>query len=418
MTQSLQTPPRLFTRNFTFLILGQVSSLFGNYTLKFALSMYVLEVTGSASIFAGLLSAAMIPTILLSPLGGILADRVNRRNIMVTLDLLSGTAVLLTFLLMKSHLIGSIPLIGILLIFLSILGAFESPTVQACVPQMLPSENILRGNAVVNQISAVTGLIAPFTGSIFYTAFGIEPVLTVTAACFLLTAGLECFIRLPRQKTAEKQSIPQMIKGDLSGSIHFLCKEETTVLHILLLAAVVNLFISGLIMVGFPFMVRNVLGLSATHYGVAESAMGVASIAGSLLVTVLSAKLPYGKFNILVYLEGLCLLPAGVILITSVGVFAKYIVLTLMFCAANMVCVIFSILALSAIQSRTPASMTGKVMAYVSTITMCSQPLSQMLYGFLFDAAHENAALVLLPAGLVICLIGRLSTRVFQREEL
>ena len=52
---------KLFTRNFTLLILGQVSSLTGNYTLKFALSMYVLEQTGSASIFAGMLSAALLP---------------------------------------------------------------------------------------------------------------------------------------------------------------------------------------------------------------------------------------------------------------------------------------------------------------------------------------------------------------------
>ena len=51
---------KLFTRNFTFLILGQVSSLIGNYTLKFALSMYVLEQTGSASIFATLLAVATL----------------------------------------------------------------------------------------------------------------------------------------------------------------------------------------------------------------------------------------------------------------------------------------------------------------------------------------------------------------------
>ena len=72
---------KLFTRNFTLLILGQVSSLTGNYTLKFALSMYVLEQTGSASIFAGMLSAALLPTVLLSPFGGILADRANRKQI-------------------------------------------------------------------------------------------------------------------------------------------------------------------------------------------------------------------------------------------------------------------------------------------------------------------------------------------------
>ena len=68
------------------LILGQLTSLFGNFILKLALSMYVLEVTGSAAIFAGILSIAIIPTIVLSPLGGILADRADRRNIMVGLD--------------------------------------------------------------------------------------------------------------------------------------------------------------------------------------------------------------------------------------------------------------------------------------------------------------------------------------------
>lgn len=92
---------KLFTKNFMLLILGQLTSLFGNFILKLALSMYVLEVTGSAAIFAGILSVATIPTILLSPLGGILADRANRRNIMVALDTLTGISVLGTTLLLS-----------------------------------------------------------------------------------------------------------------------------------------------------------------------------------------------------------------------------------------------------------------------------------------------------------------------------
>lgn len=85
----------LFTRSFTLLLLGQMFSLIGNYTLKFALSMYVLELTGSAEIFGAVLAVAIVPTILLSPLGGILADRVNRRWLMAGLDALSAVAVFL-----------------------------------------------------------------------------------------------------------------------------------------------------------------------------------------------------------------------------------------------------------------------------------------------------------------------------------
>ncbi len=60
---------KLLSKNFILLVLGQVTSLFGNFILKLALSMYVLEVTGSATVFAGILSVATVPTILLSPLG-------------------------------------------------------------------------------------------------------------------------------------------------------------------------------------------------------------------------------------------------------------------------------------------------------------------------------------------------------------
>lgn len=94
---------KLFTKNFILLILGQVTSLFGNYILRLALSMYVLELTGSATIFAGILSIAIIPTILLSPFGGILADRANRRNIMVALDTLTGISVLCTAIFLSEN---------------------------------------------------------------------------------------------------------------------------------------------------------------------------------------------------------------------------------------------------------------------------------------------------------------------------
>ena len=207
---------KLFTRNFTFLILGQVSSLIGNYTLKFALSMYVLEQTGSASIYATLLAVAMLPTILLSPFGGILADRANRRNIMVGLDTLSGCTVLVAgSVLPFGH---DIWVIGALLVILSVLAAFESPTVQACIPQMLSGNNLMKGNAAVNQVQAIAGLITPFLGSLVYAAFGLTPVLWGTVACFFLTAILECFIRLDYQKAEVTMSVREIIREDFSSA--------------------------------------------------------------------------------------------------------------------------------------------------------------------------------------------------------
>ena len=180
--------------------------------------MYVLEQTGSASIFAGLLALAMLPTILLSPFGGILADRANRRNIMVALDTLSGLSVLIASFAMALG--QNIFVIGALLILLSVWGAFESPTVQACVPQMLSGDNIVKRECC-RQSGSFDCLpnYPPFLGSIFYTAFGIQPVFYAAVVCFFVTALLECFIgwitKSPNKKWGLAQSSKKIFLIDI-----------------------------------------------------------------------------------------------------------------------------------------------------------------------------------------------------------
>ena len=320
--------------------------------------MYVLERTGSAAIFAGLLAVDTVPQVLLAPIGGLLADRLNRRNMMVALDALSGTAVFLTFLgsggLHETggfHVMSqegpSLLLISILQVVLGILGAFESPTVQACVPQMQTGENLLKGNAAVSQIQAVAGLVTPFLGSLFYTAFGIRPVLAVCAACFFLTALLECFIRLSHQKRPGGQKIRQILRQDLGESMDFLLKKRPEVFRLLLLAALASFFVVGTAVVGLPFLVRNVLGLSANHYGAAESLMGGASVAGALAVGMLAGRLREKGLQSLLIAVGAVLIPAGAAFLLPLSTGVRYLILLVCFCIAQAVCSMFSILALS-----------------------------------------------------------------------
>lgn len=84
---------KLFSKDFTFVVIGQIISLFGNATIRFALPLYLLNLTGSSALYGVVTACAFIPAILLSPVGGIVADRVNKRNIMVTLDFLDRKSV-------------------------------------------------------------------------------------------------------------------------------------------------------------------------------------------------------------------------------------------------------------------------------------------------------------------------------------
>ena len=406
---------KLFTRNFTLLILGQVSSLTGNYTLKFALSMYVLEQTGSASIFAGMLSAALLPTVLLSPFGGILADRANRKHIMVALDALSGLSVLAAGLLLPLG--RELWVIGALLVLLSVLAAFESPTVQACVPQMVSPQNLVQGNAVVSQVSAVTSLVTPFLGSLFYTAFGIGPVFAAAVVCFWLTALLECMIRLEYQKPPRTAGIGAIVREDLAVSAHFLRREQPDILKLLLLAALAGMFVSGTAVVGFPYLVRTVLGLSATYYGAAESAMGAAAILGSLCAGLLGKKLRVRDMAAIFLSFGLSLFPIGFSFLLPVGRMARYGVLLFFFCVCQLGVCIFSTYAITLIQQRTPKQLMGKVMSCVFTLSMCAQPVGQVVYGALFDCFSDSVYWVLIPTGMLICLIAVASRGFLKRME-
>ena len=406
---------KLFTKNFALLILGQLTSLFGNFILKLALSMYVLEATGSAAIFAGILSAATIPTILLSPLGGILADRADRRNIMVALDALTGVSVLCAALFLSES--NAIAVISTLLIILSILGAFETPTVQACIPTMLQGDNIMKGNAVVNQVASLSYLIAPMLGGVLYAMLGLEPVMYASVVCFFITALFECFIKLSYQRIQSQGGVLQIVKQDFLSSMQYISKEQTSISKMLLLTAFSRFFVMGITIVGLPFLVRTVLGLNAKYYGAAESALAVATILGSIAAGVLAEKLKIHKLSVLLATLGIFIIPAGIVFLLSVNAMIKYGVTVVSFCGMQAVISIFSIFAVSLIQQRTPNHLIGKVMAYTSTVTLCVQPIGQIVYGFLFDRFYSAVYFVLIPTGIIVCIVGLSAMSFFKNME-
>ncbi len=406
---------KLFTKNFTLLVLGQASSLFGNYILRLALSMYVLEVTGSAAVFAGILSIAVIPTILLSPLGGILADRADRRNVMVVLDALTGASVLCAAILLAEN--NAIAVICVLLVILSVLGAFETPTVQACIPQMLSGNDVIRGNAVVNQVASVSYLAAPLLGGMLYAQVGLKPVMYASVACFFITASFERFIVLDHHVRNHKGNVLSTAKEDFSDSIRFVTKGRPDILKMLLLAALSRFFVMGVTLVGLPFLVRTVLGLDAKFYGGAESGLAVATILGSVAAGLLAGQLKAGRLSYVLAAIGVCIIPAGIVFLFPSGALVRYAVIVAAFCGMQAAISIFSVFAVSLIQQNTPDDLIGKVMAYTSAVTMCAQPVGQMAYGVLFDRFRGAVALVLIPSGVVVCVIGLMAKGLFRKLE-
>lgn len=410
MQQKETFEERLFSKNFILLILGQISSLFANTILRFALSMYILELTGSASVFAGMLAVSMIPTIILSPFGGILADRANRRNIMVGLDFLSGVTACLTVLAITDS--NAVAIVGGSLVALSVLGAFESPTVQAAIPQMQTGHNIMKANAVVNQIAALAALIAPFIGSACYTAFGVKTVLAVSVFGFFLTAFIEIFIKLPFKRQPVHGKWGSVIKNDFKISFHFITKEKPEILRMLLAVSAVGFFIMGTVNVGLPYLIRTILGLKAEYVGAAESVCGAMAILGSIIVGIAAKKLNASQMYKFMLGVGVCLIPMGMAFILDRAILT-YAGVLLSTGVMQVLSSIFSIYCLSLIQQQTPNEMLGKVMAYISTVTLCVQPLGQMLYGILYDVLKDDVMWIMYGSAVCIIMISLLARSAF-----
>lgn len=406
---------KLFNRDFTLVAIGQLISLFGNAILRFALALYVLDATGSAAVFGSVTAIAVIPTILLSPFGGILSDRVNRRNIMVSLDFATAALALGLGLLLSEE--NAVALITAALLLLSVIQACYTPSVNSSVPLLQAEGNLVKANAVVSQVSMLANLIGPVLGGVLYGFFGAMPIILVSGVCFFLSAVLELFIHIPFQPLDAKTGILQIVKDDLRESIRFMTREQPDILRITLMIAVYSLFVVSTITVGLPYMVRTVLGLSSQLYGAAEGLMAAAGIAGGIASGFLADRLKTSRLYWLLVLSGAALVPVGAAFLLDCGPMTCYIVITICIMAMQLLIALFSIFMLSLAQGRTPSHLLGKMTAYIMTLTMCAQPVGQALYGVLFDRFAGSLYLPLIATALIAAAIGLASRGLFARLE-
>ena len=406
---------KLFNRDFTLVAIGQLISLFGNAILRFALALYVLDATGSAAVFGTVTAIAVIPTILLSPFGGILSDRVNRRNIMAALDFATAALALGLGLLLSEE--NAVALITAALLLLSVIQACYTPSVNSSVPLLQAEGNLVKANAVVSQVSMLANLIGPVLGGVLYGFFGAMPIILVSGVCFFLSAVLELFIHIPFQPLDAKTGILQIVKDDLRESIRFMTREQPDILRITLMIAVYSLFVVSTITVGLPYMVRTVLGLSSQLYGAAEGLMAAAGIAGGIASGFLAGRLKTSRLYWLLVLSGAALVPVGAAFLRDCGPMTCYIVITICIMAMQLLIALFSIFMLSLAQSRTPSHLLGKMTAYIMTLTMCAQPVGQALYGVLFDRFAGSLYLPLIATALIAAAIGLASRGLFARLE-
>lgn len=405
------------SQNFNLMVFGQIISILGSALLRFALSLYVLDTTGSESLFATMFAISNIP-LLLAPLGGAVADRFNRRNLMVLFDFTSSAIVLCLIILMNVGKI-SIPAIGVTMVLLSIISALYTPAVTASIPLLVEKHRLEGANGLVQAVQSLSAVAAPVLGGILYGIMGLSIVIMISCISFFLSAVMEIFIKIPFEKRQWNGRIVPTITKDLKDGFIYVMKQKF-IRKVSIIAVLLNLVLIPYFLVGAPIVLRVTLQSGDTLYGIGMGVINAATIVGALSIGLLAPKMKLKTLHRWLFASALFLMLMAISLMPfmlGMGYYPSFILFMLgaVPIAASMT--IISIFIITKVQKITPNENLGKVMAIITAVAQCAAPLGQILYGIVFESWGAQIFIPTFFVGIVILLLGVLTQRMLKCEE-
>jgi MFS family permease len=264
-------------RNARFLRLwiGQGTSFVGDAVSMVALVVLVVEITGSASAVGGALVARLLPTIA-SPLAGVIADRVDRRIVLVASDLARAVFVLgLVFA-------RDLATIYVLVFLLGLARTVFNPTVRAAFPSVVGGGNLTRANALISGTFSVSETVGPALGGLLVATVGIDAAFVLDAVTYLVSAALLSLTPLARPQRKDEEA---GFGEELRAGFAYLAAARVP------LAIVVGAFLTVLtINITVPaevFLAKDTFGAGDAGYGLLVGLWGGGMVLGAAFVAAL-----------------------------------------------------------------------------------------------------------------------------------
>ncbi len=263
-------------RSFYLFALGQIVALVGTALSNFALGVWAFQGSGRIIDYALVVMLALVPTALLSPLGGAVADRFDRRRVMILAHVLSAGAMgcLVGLFLTDSLALWNVSLIVGLT---SAVTAFHQPAYLAAIAQLVPKPYLTQANAVAQMGVGVSQLVAPIAGGALVALFGLAPVIGLNVATFAVGIVTLLVVRFPDwlfRRTEEP------FRSAILGGWRFIARRRPLVLMVVFFV-VVNFF-TAIMWVSVAPMVLPVAGPAAL--GVVTAVGGLGAVLGGLAV--------------------------------------------------------------------------------------------------------------------------------------
>lgn len=399
----------LKNKNFVLVIIGNFVSLIGSNIQQFVLSLYVLALTGSATIFASMLAISILPRILLSPIAGVFGDWFDKKKSIVILDIVNALILFsfAIFLFYNGDL--TIGLIYLLVILLEITEIFFHSSMSVVIPSVVEKEQYLEANSMRMMLISFGTLMAPIIGAIIYGAFGLLIAIIINAVSFLVSAISEMFIQVPKTKSEGNDKSISGFKKDLLEGVKII-KESKSIKTIISIAMIINFSIAPLFSVGLIFLVKEVLVQSDFRLGLLQTALSASMIVAPLLLTkklkqmklgdvLIKATLLIGSLIIL-----LSITVNQVIFSVSEGLLSYIIILVTCFLIGVFATAV-NIAVGTLIQKIVPLEYMGRTSTVLGLGTTIMIPIGQVIFGYLYDIINPGIVIIINGAIIIFTII-------------
>jgi MFS family permease len=352
-------------RQFGLFFAGQSFSLLGDGMVAVALAFAVLDLTGAASDLGYVLAARMLPLMAVVLVGGVAADRVSRRTVMIAADLVRfGSQGVLAALLVGGH--ASIWQIAVLQAAHGAASGFFYPASTAFVPMTVTAERLQQANSLLGLARSAGNIAGPALAGVIVVSASPGWAIAADAATFGLSAVFLAALRVPRQAPLPSRSFVADLR---EGWDEF--RSRTWLWVIVLAASLVNLLYASVTVLG-PKVAEDDLG-GAGSWALIVTLSGVGSIAGGLVALRLRSERPLliGSAALALF----CLTPFALALVLPVWAVA----LTGFLGGAGVS--LFVALWETTMQRHVPAASLSRVSAYDAFGSLTLYPLGLAIAG-------------------------------------
>lgn len=395
--KSLSTSKKLFNRNYLMLYQGQFVSRLGNTVYGMAILVWLKIASDSSGIIMGLFGASSgIPIILMSIVGGVVADRFARKKIIIMTDVINGLAMLSLAAVLFTGLENNwiIFFIFAVAIISSTMNAFFAPAINASIPDLVPEERVTGANAMGKLSEKISQFFGYFLGNKLLMLLGLPLLVLINGITYLLSAFSESFINIPQRIPEKADNIShyiQAFKNDMKEGLNYIRKNKG--LKKLLYLSISTGFLSAPIIVLMIFYVEDFLHLDADWFGYFLITFGIGSLAGSIIVSVTNVHGAGRKFFLILFLM---LEALGYTLLPQVANYKQALGLIFI---GGMLNGFSTISIFTLMQITTPSAIRGRVFGTLTTLSGSIAPLGMALGGILYDVFDKDITPIYTFAG-------------------